>query len=179
MTCALPCPPVLSLSTVGLSIADLVVAVNGLWVLVETFMLKGKPGPGPAHPVGTPGPPLELLPLCLTGGNFFSKHVPWSYLVFLTSKCDVALLSTSSQTLASLRFPTSWLFPKAGQRNEKGAEIEFCSIPPPLTLFCGPPLSPRSRPPLGGAHIAQPHLWPSLWPHLWPVRHLHPSLQSS
>ncbi|ELK15481.1 Two pore calcium channel protein 1 [Pteropus alecto] len=36
----------------------LVVAVNGLWVLVETFMLKG--------------------------GNFFSKHVPWSYLVFLT-----------------------------------------------------------------------------------------------
>nr|XP_019589424.1 PREDICTED: two pore calcium channel protein 1 [Rhinolophus sinicus] len=36
----------------------LVVAVNGIWVLVETFMLKG--------------------------GNFFSKHVPWSYLVFLT-----------------------------------------------------------------------------------------------
>ncbi|KAG8504651.1 Two pore calcium channel protein 1, partial [Galemys pyrenaicus] len=36
----------------------LVVAVNGVWVLVETFMLKG--------------------------GNFFSKHVPWSYLVFLT-----------------------------------------------------------------------------------------------
>nr|XP_055215151.1 two pore channel protein 1 isoform X2 [Gorilla gorilla gorilla] len=37
---------------------DLVVAVNGVWILVETFMLKG--------------------------GNFFSKHVPWSYLVFLT-----------------------------------------------------------------------------------------------
>ncbi|XP_077811383.1 two pore channel protein 1 isoform X10 [Macaca mulatta] len=36
----------------------LVVAVNGVWILVETFMLKG--------------------------GNFFSKHVPWSYLVFLT-----------------------------------------------------------------------------------------------
>ncbi|XP_016012977.2 two pore calcium channel protein 1 isoform X3 [Rousettus aegyptiacus] len=36
----------------------LVVAVNGLWVLVETFTLKG--------------------------GNFFSKHVPWSSLVFLT-----------------------------------------------------------------------------------------------
>ncbi|XP_045056577.2 two pore channel protein 1 isoform X6 [Desmodus rotundus] len=36
----------------------LVVAVNGIWVLAETFMLKG--------------------------GNFFSKHVPWSYLVFLT-----------------------------------------------------------------------------------------------
>nr|XP_004668522.2 two pore calcium channel protein 1 [Jaculus jaculus]XP_044988388.1 two pore calcium channel protein 1 [Jaculus jaculus] len=36
----------------------LVVAINGVWVLVETFMLKG--------------------------GNFFSKHVPWSYLVFLT-----------------------------------------------------------------------------------------------
>ncbi|XP_048198857.1 two pore channel protein 1 isoform X1 [Perognathus longimembris pacificus] len=35
-----------------------VVAVNGVWVLVETFMLKG--------------------------GNFFSKHVPWSSLVFLT-----------------------------------------------------------------------------------------------
>ncbi|XP_058387456.1 two pore channel protein 1 isoform X3 [Diceros bicornis minor] len=35
-----------------------VVAVNGVWVLVETFMLKG--------------------------GNFFSKHVPWSYVVFLT-----------------------------------------------------------------------------------------------
>ncbi|XP_010597258.1 two pore channel protein 1 isoform X2 [Loxodonta africana] len=36
----------------------LVVAVNGIWILVETFMLKG--------------------------GNFFAKHVPWSYLVFLT-----------------------------------------------------------------------------------------------
>lgn len=36
----------------------LVVAVNGVWILVETFMLKG--------------------------GNFISKHVPWSYLVFLT-----------------------------------------------------------------------------------------------
>ncbi|XP_021017751.1 two pore calcium channel protein 1 isoform X1 [Mus caroli] len=36
----------------------LVVAVNGVWILVETFMLKG--------------------------GNFTSKHVPWSYLVFLT-----------------------------------------------------------------------------------------------
>ncbi|KAB1255793.1 Two pore calcium channel protein 1 [Camelus dromedarius] len=36
----------------------LVVAVNGVWILVETFMLQG--------------------------GNFFSKHVPWSYLVFLT-----------------------------------------------------------------------------------------------
>ncbi|KAM7050552.1 two pore channel protein 1 isoform 2-T3 [Molossus nigricans] len=36
----------------------MVVAVNGVWVLVETFMLKG--------------------------GNFFSKHVPWSSLVFLT-----------------------------------------------------------------------------------------------
>ncbi|KAM6165126.1 two pore channel protein 1 [Erethizon dorsatum] len=36
----------------------LVVAVNGMWILVETFMLKG--------------------------GNFFPKHVPWSYVVFLT-----------------------------------------------------------------------------------------------
>ncbi|XP_028609762.1 two pore calcium channel protein 1 [Grammomys surdaster] len=36
----------------------LVVAVNGVWILVETFTLKG--------------------------GNFISKHVPWSYLVFLT-----------------------------------------------------------------------------------------------
>ncbi|XP_007936469.1 two pore calcium channel protein 1 [Orycteropus afer afer] len=36
----------------------LVVAINGIWILVETFMLKD--------------------------GNFFSKHVPWSYLVFLT-----------------------------------------------------------------------------------------------
>ncbi|KAJ1073827.1 hypothetical protein K5549_007065 [Capra hircus] len=36
----------------------LVVAVNGVWILVETFMLKG--------------------------GIFVSRHVPWSYLVFLT-----------------------------------------------------------------------------------------------
>ncbi|XP_051032495.1 two pore channel protein 1 [Phodopus roborovskii] len=36
----------------------LVVAINGVWILVETFMLKG--------------------------GNFISRHVPWSYLVFLT-----------------------------------------------------------------------------------------------
>lgn len=34
----------------GLSVADLVVAVNGVWILVETFMLKGEPrlGPGPS-----------------------------------------------------------------------------------------------------------------------------------
>lgn len=36
----------------------LVVAVNGVWILVEAFMLKG--------------------------GHFFSEHVHWSYLVFLT-----------------------------------------------------------------------------------------------
>ncbi|NXG52704.1 TPC1 protein, partial [Psilopogon haemacephalus] len=35
-----------------------VVAVNGIWILVETFMLQG--------------------------GNFFSRNVPWSYIVFLT-----------------------------------------------------------------------------------------------
>ncbi|XP_030316221.1 two pore calcium channel protein 1 isoform X1 [Calypte anna] len=35
-----------------------VVAVNGIWILVETFMLQG--------------------------GNFFSRNVPWSYVVFLT-----------------------------------------------------------------------------------------------
>lgn len=35
-----------------------VVAVNGVWILVETFMLSG--------------------------GNFFSQNVPWSYVVFLT-----------------------------------------------------------------------------------------------
>lgn len=35
-----------------------VVAVNGFWILIETFMLEG--------------------------GNFFSKNVPWSYIVFLT-----------------------------------------------------------------------------------------------
>uniref|UniRef100_A0A4X1THD0 Voltage-dependent calcium channel protein TPC1 n=1 Tax=Sus scrofa TaxID=9823 RepID=A0A4X1THD0_PIG len=44
--------------TAFLIFKDLVVAVNGVWILVETFMMKG--------------------------GNFFSKHVPWSYLVFLT-----------------------------------------------------------------------------------------------
>lgn len=43
MTCRLLCP-VFFLSVTGLSIADLVVAVNGVWVLVETFMLKGEPG---------------------------------------------------------------------------------------------------------------------------------------
>lgn len=29
-----------------LSVADLVVAVNGVWILVETFMMKGEPGQG-------------------------------------------------------------------------------------------------------------------------------------
>lgn len=84
-------PPVLALSMMGLFIADMVVAVNGVWVLVETFMLKGEPGWGLARPVGTPGLPLELPPLCPTGGNFFSKHVPWSSLVFLTSECPTWL----------------------------------------------------------------------------------------
>ncbi|KAM5191341.1 two pore channel protein 1 [Mantella aurantiaca] len=35
-----------------------VVAINGLWILIETFMVKG--------------------------GNFFTQGVPWSYIVFLT-----------------------------------------------------------------------------------------------
>lgn len=30
----------------SLSVANLVVAVNGVWILVETFMLKGEPGKG-------------------------------------------------------------------------------------------------------------------------------------
>lgn len=36
--------------SLGFSIADLVVAVNGVWILVETFMLKGElqRGPRPA-----------------------------------------------------------------------------------------------------------------------------------
>lgn len=29
---------------------------------------------------------LRKLFLCLAGGNFFSRNVPWSYVVFLTSK---------------------------------------------------------------------------------------------
>lgn len=29
---------------------------------------------------------LRKLFLCLAGGNFFSRNVPWSYIVFLTSK---------------------------------------------------------------------------------------------
>lgn len=71
----------------GLSIVDLVVAVNGVWILVETFMLQGEPWRGNWHVLGANLALLfELLPLFLTDGNFFSKHVPWSYLVFLTSK---------------------------------------------------------------------------------------------
>ncbi|KAM9096737.1 two pore calcium channel protein 1 isoform X2 [Sarcophilus harrisii] len=47
----------------------LVVAVNGIWILVETFMLKG--------------------------GNFFSKNVPWSYIIFLTIYAVELLLKTT------------------------------------------------------------------------------------
>lgn len=38
--------PTCALSLMSLSVADLVVAVNGVWILVETFMLKGEPGKG-------------------------------------------------------------------------------------------------------------------------------------
>ncbi|XP_068937696.1 two pore channel protein 1 isoform X5 [Petaurus breviceps papuanus] len=47
----------------------MVVAINGIWILVETFMLKG--------------------------GNFFSKNVPWSYIVFLTIYAVELLLKTT------------------------------------------------------------------------------------
>uniref|UniRef100_A0A8D0H491 Voltage-dependent calcium channel protein TPC1 n=1 Tax=Sphenodon punctatus TaxID=8508 RepID=A0A8D0H491_SPHPU len=46
-----------------------VVAVNGIWILVETFMLQG--------------------------GNFFSRDVPWSYIVFLTIYGVELLLKTT------------------------------------------------------------------------------------
>ncbi|NWX41283.1 TPC1 protein, partial [Steatornis caripensis] len=46
-----------------------VVAVNGIWILVETFMLQG--------------------------GNFFSRNVPWSYIVFLTIYGVELLLKTT------------------------------------------------------------------------------------
>uniref|UniRef100_A0A672UU13 Voltage-dependent calcium channel protein TPC1 n=1 Tax=Strigops habroptila TaxID=2489341 RepID=A0A672UU13_STRHB len=46
-----------------------VVAVNGVWILVETFMLQG--------------------------GNFFSRNVPWSYIVFLTIYGVELLLKTT------------------------------------------------------------------------------------
>ncbi|NXF28946.1 TPC1 protein, partial [Nyctibius bracteatus] len=46
-----------------------VVAVNGIWILVETFMLQG--------------------------GNFFPRNVPWSYIVFLTIYGVELLLKTT------------------------------------------------------------------------------------
>ncbi|NXW56765.1 TPC1 protein, partial [Eurystomus gularis] len=46
-----------------------VVAVNGIWILIETFMLQG--------------------------GNFFSRNVPWSYIVFLTIYGVELLLKTT------------------------------------------------------------------------------------
>jgi hypothetical protein len=82
----LPSLPILSLSLNGLSISDMVVAVNGVWILVETFMLKGELQLRAPHPEWCTRL-ISSCCLCLPGGNFFSKHVPWSYLVFLTSEC--------------------------------------------------------------------------------------------
>ena len=44
--------PTCAFSIMGLSVADLVVAVNGIWVLAETFMLKGEPGGGTSPSCG-------------------------------------------------------------------------------------------------------------------------------
>lgn len=41
------CRPIPLTPSHGFSIADLVVAVNGVWILVETFMLKGELWLGP------------------------------------------------------------------------------------------------------------------------------------
>lgn len=46
-----------------------VVAVNGIWILIQTFMLQG--------------------------GNFFPRDVPWSYIIFLTIYGVELLLKTS------------------------------------------------------------------------------------
>uniref|UniRef100_A0A8C3T252 Two pore segment channel 1 n=1 Tax=Chelydra serpentina TaxID=8475 RepID=A0A8C3T252_CHESE len=48
---------------------DTVVAVNGIWILIQTFMLQG--------------------------GNFFPRDVPWSYIVFLTIYGVELLLKTT------------------------------------------------------------------------------------
>ena len=62
-------PSVVSLSIMGL-FADLVVAVNGVWILVETFMLKGEPWLGD-QPVlwALLTPPLDLLLHVLQAGT--------------------------------------------------------------------------------------------------------------
>lgn len=69
---------------------DTVVAVNGIWILVETFMLQGGKDHSLFLDCGAGGletrEDLRKLFLCLAGGNFFSRNVPWSYIVFLTSK---------------------------------------------------------------------------------------------
>lgn len=73
-----------------LSFPDTVVAVNGIWILVETFMLQGRKHRSLLLHCGAGGlekkKGLRKLFLCLAGGNFFSRNVPWSYIVFLTSK---------------------------------------------------------------------------------------------
>lgn len=69
---------------------DTVVAVNGIWILVETFMLQGRKHHSLFLDCSAGAlkkrEDLSKLLLCLAGGNFFSRNVPWSYIVFLTSK---------------------------------------------------------------------------------------------
>ena len=48
--------PTCALSLMSLSVADLVVAVNGAWMLVETFMLKGEPSKGTSLACGRTWP---------------------------------------------------------------------------------------------------------------------------
>jgi len=78
--------------------AGVVVAVNGVWILVETYTLSSK-----MLPVGvtacdgrkvcfTP----DLSPLGPRAGGFsWSRFVPWSYIVFLTSEWAACRLPLS------------------------------------------------------------------------------------
>lgn len=72
---------------------DFVVAVNGVWILVETYISNSKPSSGTVWYlclcVFALCPFLYVTGfLCSVGVFTLSQKVPWSYIVFLTSKSE-------------------------------------------------------------------------------------------
>lgn len=78
--------PTCALSLMSLSVADLVVAVNGVWILVETFMLKGEPGKGTGLSCG------HTWPTC-----FFFKIYIYLFAAVLGLCCWVPVFSSCGE----------------------------------------------------------------------------------
>lgn len=89
--------------------ADVVVAINGVWILVETYKLNSKIICSPDKHMWHKESAVhqEVSPLSPPAGGFsWSRFVPWSYIVFLTSELAAAVSTLNNHKILIKGFQT-------------------------------------------------------------------------